>query len=81
MGITKRGIYPNDWVIVDDFRLYYLGTEDTSGIASATMSNQPARQQHFNLSGLQVGKNQKGLQIVKTVREDGTVVVRKVIKN
>lgn len=81
MGITKRGIYPNDWVIVDDFRLYYLGTEDTSGIASATMSNQPLRQQHFSLSGQQVGKNQKGLQIVKMVREDGTVVVKKMIKN
>ena len=80
VGAEKIEIYQYDWVMLDDFRLYYLGTADPTGVVTTAMTAQPSRQQHFNLSGQQVGTSQKGLQIVRTIREDGSVVVRKQIK-
>jgi len=80
VGASKTGVYQYDWVMLDDFRLYYYGNDDPTAIAPTMAVKQPTQQQHFNLSGQQVGDNQKGLQIVRTVREDGTVVAKKLIK-
>lgn len=84
LGLSKSGIYPSDWVMMDDFRLFYYGTEQPSeeqlGIAPQTSSLKSQTSEYFDLSGRRLTTSQKGITIRRQQQSDGTVLVRKVIK-
>ena len=64
--ITKYEYQPRDWVVLDNFRLTYFGTEkpseDQQGIKE-TAIERPATGKLYNLQGQQVKNAQKGLFI------------------
>jgi len=71
VGVTT-GV-ANQWVIWDNFRLTYYGTDTTTGISEVSTANQQRGAEGiFNLQGQKVKKAQKGLYIV-----DGKKVVLK----
>ena len=64
LTVGIKGTAKWQWVIFDNFRLYYLGTKDViTGITTVnTMDQQPANVV-YNLQGQRVVKGQKGLFI------------------
>lgn len=74
LGIKKETLISGDWVVFDNFKLYYLGTEIPTGIDEAAAAKAQVAGV-FSLSGAQQQGLQKGINIVKM--SDGTV--RKVL--
>lgn len=74
LGVKKETLVSNDWVVFDNFKLYYLGTEIPTGIDEAAAAKAQVAGV-FSLSGAQQQGLQKGINIVKM--SDGTV--RKVL--
>lgn len=74
LGVKKETLVGNDWVVFDNFKLYYLGTEIPTGIDEAAAAKAQVAGV-FSLSGAQQQGLQKGINIVKM--SDGTV--RKVL--
>lgn len=68
-----------DWVIMDNFRLFFYG-DDNTGVETVMNIGKPAKVQYFTLDGRQVSVARKGLFIRKTTMDNGTVVVRKIQK-
>ena len=68
-----------DWVIMDDFKLFFYGNDNT-GVETVINIGKPAKVQYFTLDGRQVNVARKGLFIRKTTMDNGTVVVRKIQK-
>ena len=68
-----------DWVIMDNFRLFFYGNDNT-GVETVINIGKPAKVQYFTLDGRQVSVARKGLFIRKTTMDNGTVVVRKIQK-
>lgn len=68
-----------DWVIMDNFRLFFYGNDNT-GVETVINIGKPAKVQYFTLDGRQVSAARKGLFIRKTTMDNGTVVVRKIQK-
>ena len=68
-----------DWVIMDNFRLFFYGNDNT-GVETVINIGKPAKVQYFTLDGRQVNVARKGLFIRKTTMDNGTVVVRKIQK-
>lgn len=68
-----------DWVIMDDFKLFFYGNDNT-GVETVINIGKPAKVQYFTLDGRQVSVARKGLFIRKTTMDNGTVVVRKIQK-
>ena len=64
VGITN-GENVHQWVIFDNFRLTYYGTEDlTTGITELTATEQVGAEAIYNLQGQKLQKTVKGLNIV-----------------
>ena len=80
--------------MLDDFRLFYYGTEEPSdqtvGIKSQTSNLRSASplgsskksqiSKVYDLQGRRVSASQKGLVISREQQPDGSVVVRKIVK-
>ena len=81
LGIKKEVQGSNDWVMMDNWKLYYHGTnsiytvEEVIGTGAAVV-----KREIFTLGGAQVGKLQQGVNIIRNTHADGTVTVKKVIK-
>lgn len=75
--LTKSG--DTDWVIMDNFKLYFYG-QDNTGVATVVDLGKPVQVQYFTLDGRRVNGVQKGITIRKTIMDNGTTVVRKIQK-
>lgn len=91
IGITNTAssVTSGSWVIVDDFELWYLGTESSHAqdadkgavrIDNVDSSAEVIGSVVYNLSGARVNGLQKGINIVKQQMADGSVKVLKVFK-
>ncbi len=73
VGIRKTDAIGNDWVIMDDFELYYLSGDTfknvLTGIAEVTPATQAGNDAIYNLAGQRVDKNYKGIIIQNGVKK------------
>lgn len=76
LGIKKEVLKSNDWVVFDNFKLYYLGKEAPTGINEAA-AEKAAVEGIFSVSGVQQNALQKGFNIVKKANGD----VKKIFKD
>ena len=79
IGIKHETNNGGDWVIMDNFKLYFYG-QDGTGVATVVDLGKPVQVQYFTLDGRQVSAARKGLVIRKTVMDNGAVIVRKIQK-
>lgn len=80
LGIKKEVVGDKDWIMIDNWKLYYHGTNsqdinEVLGTGAAVV-----KRDIFTLGGAQVGKLQQGVNIIRNIHADGTVTVKKVIK-
>lgn len=71
-----------DWVTMDNWRLYYHGTaskfKPTSvGEVLVAAPGAPVKVEVYNLNGVRLNKPQKGVNIIRTIHADGQVTVKK----
>lgn len=78
IGLIKNVTVTNDWTIVKNFKLYYLGVDPT-GISEIVTDANAVATKIYNASGMQIGKLQKGINIIETVMNDGSKKVKKVV--
>ena len=78
IGLIKNVKEGADWTIVKNFKLYYLGVDPTGSSEIVTDANAVATK-IYNASGMQIGKLQKGINIIETVMKDGSKKVKKVV--
>lgn len=78
IGLIKNVTVTNDWTIVKNFKLYYLGVDPT-GISEIVTDANAVATKIYNASGMQIGKLQKGINIIETVMKDGSKKVKKVV--
>lgn len=78
IGLIKNVTVTNDWTIVKNFKLYYLGVDPT-GISEIVTDANAVVTKIYNASGMQIGKLQKGINIIETVMKDGSKKVKKVV--
>ena len=76
LGIKKEVQVTNDWVVFDNFKLYYLGSEAPTGI-NAAAAEKAAVEGIFSLDGVQQSELQKGVNIVKKANGE----VKKIFKD
>lgn len=76
LGIKKEVLVSNDWVVFDNFKLYYLGSEAPTGI-NAAAAEKAAVEGIFSLDGVQQSELQKGVNIVKKANGE----VKKIFKD
>lgn len=62
IGLRKTAAVGGDWLIYDDFQLFYLGKEVPTGINNATSA--PADGVRYNLAGQVVNNSYKGIVIM-----------------
>ena len=79
IGVKHPVNVDRDWVIMDDFKLFFYGNDNT-GVETVINIGKPAKVQYFTLDGRQVSVARKGLFIRKTTMDNGAVVVRKIQK-
>ena len=84
VGVRKDEKVASDWLIIENFKLYYYGDNssktpdaDPTGINELRL-DQAARVEFFNVKGEKLNAAQKGINIMKMTQKDGTVVVKKV---
>lgn len=75
---VKNETTSGDWTIVKNFKLYYLGVDPT-GISEIVIDANAVATKIYNASGMQIGKLQKGINIIETVMKDGSKKVKKVV--
>lgn len=75
---VKNETTSGDWTIVKNFKLYYLGVDPT-GISEIVTDANAVATKIYNASGMQIGKLQKGINIIETVMKDGSKKVKKVV--
>ena len=75
---VKNDATSGDWTIVKNFKLYYLGGDPT-GISEIVTDANAVATKIYNASGMQIGKLQKGINIIETVMKDGSKKVKKVV--
>ena len=78
LGIKKKAAIGSDWVIMDDFELYYLGKE--APVAIDEVADNAAAQgavEYYSVNGVKLNAPQAGLNIVKYANGE----VRKVFIN
>ena len=86
IGVKKNVEKTNSWVVVDDFRLFYYGTDSKQELSGnpLTIENvtvaQPVKVEFFTLDGRKTTGMQKGIFIQKMTLDNGTIVVRKIRK-
>lgn len=78
IGLIKNVTVTNDWTIVKNFKLYYLGVDPT-GISEIVTDANAVATKIYNATGMQIGKLQKGINIIETVMKDGSKKVKKVV--
>lgn len=78
IGLIKNVTVTNDWTIVKNFKLYYLGVDPT-GISEIVTDANAVATKIYNASGMQISKLQKGINIIETVMKDGSKKVKKVV--
>lgn len=78
IGLIKNEATSGDWTIVKNFKLYYLGVDPT-GINEIVTDANAVATKIYNASGMQIGKLQKGINIIETVMKDGSKKVKKVV--
>lgn len=78
IGLIKNVKEGADWTIVKNFKLYYLGVDPT-GISEIVTDANAVATKIYNASGMQIGKLQKGINIIETVMKDGSKKVKKVV--
>lgn len=78
IGLIKNVTVTNDWTIVKNFKLYYLGVDPT-GISEIVTDANAVATKIYNASGMQIGKLQKGINIIEIVMKDGSKKVKKVV--
>ncbi|MBQ4621536.1 MAG: hypothetical protein IJB28_02675 [Bacteroidaceae bacterium] len=80
LGIKKEVVGDKDWIMIDNWKLYYHGT-NSKDINEVISTGAPVvKRDIFTLGGAQVGKLQQGVNIIRNIHADGTVTVKKVIK-
>lgn len=79
IGIKHENSNGGDWIIMDNFKLFFYGNDNT-GVETVINIGKPAKVQYFTLDGRQVSVARKGLFIRKTTMDNGAVVVRKIQK-
>ena len=62
LGIRKDAAIGSDWVIMDDFELYYLGKSLTTGIEN--VASEKVEKEIYNLAGQRLNAPQKGINII-----------------
>jgi len=84
IGIKKAETVTNSWVVLDNFKLYYLGANSSqtpSGDASGIDNTEIAAKkvEFFSVSGARISKPGKGVAIMKTTSANGDVKIQKVM--
>ena len=86
VGIKKADYKDNSWVVLDNFRLFYLGANssaEVSGDAATAISTldaeAPVKVEFFSLSGARINKPGKGVAVMKQTLSNGSVKIQKVI--
>jgi len=74
LGIRKTAAIGSDWVIFDDFQLFYLGADPT-GVT--TINTAAEASEYYNVNGTRVNSLQKGVNIVKSTNGSVKKVVVK----
>ena len=78
LGIKKTKAISNDWVIMDDFELYYLGKEAPAAIEEvADNAGAQGAAEYYSINGVKLDAPQPGLNIVKFANGE----VRKIFIN
>lgn len=80
LGIKKAESAGSHWVIMDNWKLYYLGPDGTVGIEDVVAGGEVVSVAVYNANGVQLNGVQKGINIIRTVYSNGAVTVKKVIK-
>lgn len=80
LGIKKEVVGDKDWIMIDNWKLYYHGTKSQNINEVIGTSAPVVKRDIFTLGGAQVGKLQQGVNIIRNIHADGTVTVKKVIK-
>lgn len=78
-GLRKLTTITNDWVAYDNFTLYYLGKADAVEQLRTDSRAAHLHTELFNPLGQRVSRLQRGVNIVRHVRADGTATTRKVL--
>ena len=79
IGMKKEAQGANDWVMMDGFKLIYLGTE-SKGIQDVVAADgQVVSVSVYGANGAQLNGMKKGLNIIRTVYANGAVKVKKVM--
>lgn len=66
LGIRKNAAISSDWIIMDDFELYYLGKEIPVAVEEITgNATKSVPVEYYNLSGTKQNGLQEGVNIVK----------------
>jgi len=66
LGIRKNAAIPNDWVIMDDFELYYLGKEAPTAIDEVAGAEEgQGAVEYYSVNGVKLNAPQQGINIVK----------------
>ena len=84
--MKKPGAYvAGDWLIMDNFRLYYYGENsaiqpngDAEGIDEAQAVS-TVKVEIYTLNGARAQSLQKGVNIVKQTMSDGSVKIQKIL--
>ena len=79
IGIMHKESNGADWIIMDNFKLFFYGTDNT-GVETVVNLGKPVQVQYFTIDGRQVSAARKGLVIRKTIMDNGAVIVRKIQK-
>ncbi len=66
LGIRKNAAIGNDWVIMDDFELYYLGKEAPTAIDEVAGAEEgQGAVEYYSINGVKLSAPQQGINIVK----------------
>ena len=66
LGIRKDRAIGNDWVIMDDFELYYLGKEAPTAIDEVAGAEEgQGAVEYYSVNGVKLNAPQQGINIVK----------------
>ena len=83
IGIKKAEKKTSSWVVLDDFKLFYLGknssqtvSPDLTGIE--TVEGKAAKVEFFTLDGRKATSAHKGIMIQKVTLSNGTTLIQKI---